>query len=111
MKELLEHGRMIELILALMLLEAVFLTFWHKFTGRGIAPIQFVANLAAGTFLMLAILAALQNASLWTLAACLFAAFLAHLADLALRWQESDTAPTPFGEIIATKHRMFERSL
>jgi hypothetical protein len=111
MKELLQDGRIIEVILALMILEAGVLVIWYKLKGQGVAPISLVVNLLAGVFLMLAVLAALQDASIWTLATCLAAALLAHIADLALRWNDHGQANASLGEIVATRHRFFERSL
>jgi glycerol-3-phosphate acyltransferase PlsY len=111
MTELLQDGRIIEAILALMVLEAGGLTVWYKLKGRGIAPVQLMVNLSSGMFLMLAVLLALESAPVWALGGCLLAAFLGHLADLALRWNESASRATPFGEIVPTKHRLFERSL
>jgi hypothetical protein len=60
---------------------------------------------------MLAVLGALQNASVWTLGTCLGAALLAHIADLAIRWNASGQVNPSLGEMVATTHRFFERSL
>jgi hypothetical protein len=45
-------GRVIDLILALMAVEAVALAVFHYMTGRGIAPVRLLPNLLAGAFLM-----------------------------------------------------------
>ncbi len=111
MKEFLQDGRVIEVILALMILEAGGLVAWYKLKGQGIAPLGLLANLSAGAFLMLAVLGALQDASFWTLGICLLAALLGHVADLALRWNESAPVNRSLGDIVATRHRFFERSL
>ena len=111
MKEILQDGRIIEAILALMILEAAVLVAWYKLKGHGVAPVSLIVNLLAGVFLMLAVLAALQNASVWTLATCLAAALLAHIGDLAMRWNAGGQVNPSLGEMVATRHRFFERSL
>ena len=111
MKEMLQDGRIIELILVLMVLEAVALVVWFKLKGSGIAPVELIVNISAGMFLMLAVLGALENVPVWAIGGCLVAALFAHLADLALRWNESNSTAAPFGETVVTKHRLFERSL
>jgi hypothetical protein len=87
MKELFAGGRIVELILALMVLEALVLGLHHRRTGRGIAPLDLVLNLAAGALLLLALRAALVDPDPLAPAPYLAVALLAHLADLARRWQ------------------------
>jgi hypothetical protein len=111
MKEFLQDGRIIEVILALMVVEGLLLSAWYKLKGQGVAPINLVVNLLAGVFLLLAVLGVLQDASSWTLGTCLGAALLAHVADLALRWNDAAPVNRSLGEIVATRHRFFERSL
>ena len=111
MKQLLQDGRIIEVILALMILEAAVLVAWYKLKGQGVAPVGLVVNLLAGMFLLLAVLAALQNASYWTLGLCLMAALLAHVADLAMRWNNSGRVNPSLGKMVATSHGFFERSI
>ena len=86
MSELLSSGRMIDVILALVALEAVALVAYHRRTARGIAPTAVVFNLAAGAFLLLAARAALTGAAWPWIAAALLGALCAHLLDLAHRW-------------------------
>lgn len=84
--ELFDSGRIVELILGLMLLEAVALVVWQRRTGRGIAPLDLCVNLAAGALLLLALRAALPAAASLDPAPFLAAALVAHIADLARRW-------------------------
>lgn len=84
--ELLTSGRMIDLILVLVVLEAVALVVYHRRTGRGIAPAALLFNLAAGALLLLAARGALTGAAWPWIAAALFGALCAHLLDLAQRW-------------------------
>jgi hypothetical protein len=79
-------GRVIDVILALVAVEAVALLAWRRSTGRGPAPLSFLANVLAGAFLLLALREALRGESGSWIAICLVGALLAHVADLKLRW-------------------------
>ncbi|MCA3261180.1 MAG: hypothetical protein ING44_04500 [Telmatospirillum sp.] len=85
--ELVQSGQLVELVLALVALEAAALLVYRFRTGRGPEPLGLVFNLAAGSALMLALRAALQDAGWTHVAAFLVLALAAHLADLARRWQ------------------------
>ncbi len=82
MAELFASGRVVDAILALMLLEGVALWALGRATGRGLAPGAILTNLAAGAALLLALRAALTGAAWYAVAAWLVAGLLAHLADL-----------------------------
>lgn len=77
----------LDLILAFVLVEAVALTLLFRRKGRGIPPGQILGTLAAGFFLMLAARLAMADVGDGPLAACLLAALVAHLTDLASRWR------------------------
>jgi hypothetical protein len=85
--ELFSSGRIVDLILGLVALEAMALLVHARRTGRGVAPAGLLTNLAAGTCLLLALRSALVDASWRWTAAFLAAALLAHLADLGQRWR------------------------
>jgi hypothetical protein len=85
--EWLRSGRLLDAILLLIVLEAVVLGWWHSRTGRGIAPLDLCLNLAAGALLLLALRAALSAGVAAAAAPWLAAALVAHVADLARRWQ------------------------
>lgn len=85
MRDLFASGRVVDVILTLVVVEAVALEGWRRLTGRGLALRALIANLLAGGFLLLALRAALVGADWTWVAASLFAALLAHLADLATR--------------------------
>lgn len=78
---------LIDLALALTALEAVAVVTWHRATGRGVAPGDFLANLASGACLMLALRGAVAGAGWLWIAPCLTAALAAHLHDLRRRWR------------------------
>lgn len=89
MTELFASGLVVDLILALMVLEGVGLVAFHRATGRGVAPLDVLANMLAGLGLLLALRVALTGGSWHWIAASLGAALLAHLADLWRRWRRS----------------------
>jgi hypothetical protein len=85
--ELFTNGRIVDLVLGLVVLEAVVLLVYAHRTGRGVAPVGLLTNLAAGACLLLALRGALVDAPWEWTAACLTAALFAHLADLGHRWR------------------------
>jgi len=78
---------LIEAIIVLTVLEGVALALYHRATGRGVAPVEYAANLASGVALMLALRAALGGAGWGWVAAALAASGLLHAADIARRWR------------------------
>jgi len=87
MTALFSSGRVVDVILAIMAIEAVVLLKYRIATGRGISPAGLVTNLIAGALLLLALKSALIGSPwIWT-AAWLAGALLAHVSDLAQRWR------------------------
>lgn len=87
MDELLLSRRLIEIVIAITLLEGVALAAYHRLTGKGVAPGEFGANLLSGLCLMLALRAALGGGG-WSWTALLLAtAGLIHAGDLWRRWK------------------------
>lgn len=78
--------RVVDLILVLVVLEAVLIALYHRATGRGVAPRDLVLTLLSGGCLLLALRLALSGAELVWVALALTGALLAHLADLYRRW-------------------------
>lgn len=87
MRELFASGRIVELVLGFMLLEATVLGLYHRRAGRGIRPLDLAFNLAAGALLLLALRASLVESDPLAPAPYLAVALCAHLADLARRWR------------------------
>jgi hypothetical protein len=86
--ELFHSGRIVDLILLLVLVEAVLLAWRRQLTGRGPSLRALLPNLLSGAALLAAVRLALVNAAwLWVATALLFA-LLAHLADLHQRWRQ-----------------------
>lgn len=90
MAELFASGRIVDFILALLAIEGVALTLFHRRTGRGIAPGNLLGFLFSGLFLLLALRAALVGAWWGWISLSLAAALLAHLIDLKQRWKNAD---------------------
>jgi hypothetical protein len=78
---------LVDLVIGLTLLEGAALVVLHRATGRGVAPGDFLLNMASGVLLMLALRCAVHDAGLPSIALCLLAAGLAHAADLSRRWR------------------------
>jgi hypothetical protein len=87
MQDLFASGRIVDLILLLMVVEAAMLVLHHRRTGRGLPARQVFTVLLAGGFLMLALRASLTGASWSSVALFLGLGLVAHLADLAGRWR------------------------
>jgi hypothetical protein len=86
MTALISDGRVIDLILLLVAAEAAGLLVLRRITGRGLAPLALLANLAAGAFLLAALRCGLSGAGAAWVGLCLALALVAHLADLRARW-------------------------
>ncbi len=87
MAELFASGRLVDLILIVVVIEAMVLMLLWLRAGRGVAPADLLPNLCAGAFLLLAMRAALAGSGWTTAAFCLAAAGLAHLIDIYRRWR------------------------
>ena len=78
-------GRAIDLILAIVGIEVLVLLARHRWSGRGIPPLDLIGQLLAGALLLLAVRCALTGADYRWTAALLIASLPAHLFDLARR--------------------------
>jgi hypothetical protein len=76
----------IDVVIALTALEAVVLVAYHRTTGRGVAPADFVLTLASGVALLLALRSAVTDGFGPLAAAWLLLGGAAHVADLRRRW-------------------------
>lgn len=86
LQSLFQSGRVADILLAIMALEAAVLIGYRIAKGRGFAVPYVIANLMAGAFLMLALRSALTGSSWTWTALSLAAAGIAHAVDLAVRW-------------------------
>lgn len=86
-QDLFTSGRVVDLVLLVMVLEAVVLGVHHRRTGRGIGFVDLLTNMASGACLLLALRAALTGMSWVWIGAALTASFAGHLFDLSRRWR------------------------
>ncbi len=80
-------GRVVDVAIAITVLEGIALTAYHRATSRGVGPRNFAVNMASGLCLMLALRAALTGASWMVVALCLSASGTLHAFDIWRRWQ------------------------
>ncbi len=78
---------LIDVIIALVAVEAIAIWLWRAKTGNGPCMFSFFCNLLAGAFLLLALRNALADASFIWIALCLLAALIAHGLDVLGRWE------------------------
>lgn len=93
MLERLADPRAIDLVLGFVVLEALVLWLAWRRSGRGLPPLEILACLLPGAFLMLAVRAALAGQGGPAIAGWLLAALCTHLGDLALRYRSRAHRP------------------
>ena len=86
LQQLVTSGRVVDVVIGFMILEALALHIYHRRTSLGPAPADTIAMLLAGLCLLLALRASLTQSDWTWVAAFLAAALVAHLADLHRRW-------------------------
>jgi hypothetical protein len=79
-------GRIVDVALAVLVLEVLWLSWRFRTTGRGLSPSLLFMNAGAGGSLMLALRAVLTGAAWPWIAAALLASLAFHVADLRHRW-------------------------
>lgn len=89
MADFIQSGRVADVVIALMLLEAAALHILYRTSGRGLSLSQLSGNFFAGICLVLALRAALTASAWWWPAFWLAASFAGHIADLRGRWRET----------------------
>jgi hypothetical protein len=92
---------LVDAVIVFTIVEGAALFFFHKLTGGGIAPQNYLLNLVSGACLMAALRAALlENAATWVML-WLLVAGIAHTADLLKHWRRraaaSDTSTSASG--------------
>ena len=87
MDSLFTSGRIADLVLAVLVLEAIVLTWRHARSGAGPPPGVFAPMIGAGVLLVLALRCALTGAPWPWMALLLSGAGLVHLLDLRQRWK------------------------
>lgn len=95
MADLFATGRIVDILLLFVAIEVAVLYALRRRIGLDVP--QILANVAAGLFLMLALRVALTGGSWTWIAAALFAALLAHAADLATRARKANFVESATG--------------
>lgn len=80
-------GHAVDVVLVLMSLETAGILIYRRRTGYGVTAEELLGILIPGIWLLLALRGALAGGGVKLIAACLIAALVAHLLDLARRWQ------------------------
>jgi hypothetical protein len=83
----------VDAIVALVAIEAMFLIFWRTRTGGGVSITGVLANLSSGAALLLSLRMVLAGREFPSVLALLSIALIAHVADLASRWQAASVRP------------------
>ncbi|MEQ1710523.1 MAG: hypothetical protein ABL908_03880 [Hyphomicrobium sp.] len=83
--DLVRSGRIVDIALGLIVVELGALAWLRSRSRSAVFDVGFVAHLAAGAFLLLALRAALTGASWLAVAGWLFGGLVAHLVDLGAR--------------------------
>jgi hypothetical protein len=77
----------VDAIIALVAVEGVVLVLWRALTGGGLTMAETLANLSSGAALLLALRMAITGGLSASVLAFLSVALIAHVADLASRWE------------------------
>jgi hypothetical protein len=91
----------VDAIIALVAVEGVVLVLWRALTGGGLTMAETLANLSSGAALLLALRMAITGGLSASVLAFLSVALIAHVADLASRW-EAGWARRPQGSPVAS---------
>jgi hypothetical protein len=77
----------VDAIIALVAVEGIVLVVWRALTGGGLTMGETLANLSSGAALLLALRMAVTGGLSASVLALLSVALIAHIADLASRWE------------------------
>lgn len=92
MNDLFRLDQIVDLVIAVTLIECAALALYHRATAKGVAPRDFLANMASGVCLMLALRCSVRDAGAAWVASFLLAAGLAHGTDIFMRWRRGARA-------------------
>ena len=88
LRELILSGRIIDIVVAVLLLELIAISVLHRTRGTGIAPYPLLVNIGAGGSLALAVKASVTGAGWQWIAIWLVASLVFHVLDLGARWRK-----------------------
>jgi hypothetical protein len=87
-------AQIVDLVIVFTLIECAALALYRRVTGKGLAPRDFVPNMASGLCLMLAMRCLAHDAGPVWVALFLLAAGIVHGTDLWMRWHRGSRAVT-----------------
>jgi hypothetical protein len=90
---------LVDLAIAVTVVEGVVLVLLHRAGGRGVAPRDYLPNLLAGLCLMVALRCLAGGAAPAWIALWLLIAGLAHVTDLRRRWRRGPRARPGTGRV------------
>jgi hypothetical protein len=94
LENLIISGRIIDIMLAFLAIETLWLVWRRRRTGRGPTIAAIITNAGAGGSLMLALKAMYLGTAWPVLAAALLGSMFFHISDLMMRWRESPKPST-----------------
>ena len=86
MTEFLAGPALFDLVIAVLVLEAVLLLAWRQLSGRGVPAADLLPPILSGLFLLLAFRIWVGDGAWFWMALSLLAALATHLFDLRRRW-------------------------
>jgi hypothetical protein len=89
MRESIDMASLVDIVIAITLIECCVLVAYRRSTGSGVALPDFVVNMVSGLCLMLALRCMAVDAGTALVAAFLVAAGVAHFTDIAMRWRRA----------------------
>jgi hypothetical protein len=78
---------LVQIAIFITVTETIFLIWYYRSKGKGVAPVDFLSNVAAGLCLMFALLSVLINSPLILTALLLFVSGVAHVVYMWRRWK------------------------
>jgi hypothetical protein len=93
--------QIVDLVIAFTLIECAALALYRRATNKGVAPRDFLANMASGLCLMLALRCVVRDAGTAWVALFLLVAGLAHGTDIWMRWRRGARAASATRRVTA----------
>ena len=92
LQELVESGRIVDIMLVVIALEIAALIGYRVVTGKGLSVPSIILNVGAGGSLMVALKLLYDGVGWQLIAAALVASLFFHTGDLVYRWRQTDSA-------------------
>jgi hypothetical protein len=96
----------VDAIIALVAVEGIVLVVWRALTGGGLTVAETLANLSSGAALLLALRMAITDGLSASVLALLSVALIAHVADLASRWEAGSVRRSKGSPVASPRMRL-----